>query len=188
MKIERVIKFNVDPKKAVETIIYLACKDNSPNQTNMMGMMFYADKIHLNKYGRPVLGDMYIKEKYGPIPSLVYGILKESCFFIGKKVIEYANNSFFITMLRNRTKLITPKREVNLDKFSESDLECLDEAYYLLNDKSSRDILHRLEKEKAWKETDIKSDIDYILMLDDNNPLKDGIVEDLEEISQAIVF
>ena len=32
-------------------------------------LLFFADKLHLNRYGRPILGDCYFCLDHGPVPS-----------------------------------------------------------------------------------------------------------------------
>ena len=38
--------------------------------------LFFADRSHLNRYGRPVTFDKYVAMKDGPVPSFAYNILK----------------------------------------------------------------------------------------------------------------
>jgi uncharacterized phage-associated protein len=38
--------------------------------------MYFADRKHLEKYGRFICGDSYVAMKHGPVPSEIYDILK----------------------------------------------------------------------------------------------------------------
>ncbi|MDR1391269.1 MAG: SocA family protein [Holosporales bacterium] len=181
------VTFNINPEKAVETIVYLANKKPNIDHYHVVKTIFYADKTHLNRYGRPVLGDKYIKMQAGPVPSLVLDIINLNDHALDPKLVERALDSFIITQ-DNKKKLISPKREGILDKFSESDLECLDEAFDFCKEKSFKELLNVSHKEKAWKEAENNGEMDYFLMLDDENPLKDGIAEDLLEMPQSLVF
>lgn len=40
-----------------------------------MQILFAADKYHLNKYGRPVIGDYYVKREYGIVPANVENMI-----------------------------------------------------------------------------------------------------------------
>jgi hypothetical protein len=182
------IVFNTNPDKAIETIVYLANKQPNIEHYHMVKTIFYADKSHLNKYGRPVLGDRYIRMSAGPVPSLVLDIINLDDLTVDSELIEKALNSFTVTQ-EGKKKLISPKRETDLDEFSESDLECLDEAFDFCIGKDFNELCRISHEEKAWKEAGKNGNVmDYVSILDDDNPLKDGIVADLEEISQCLVF
>ena len=38
--------------------------------------LYFADKNHLSKFGRPITGDWYVAMKNGPVPSNLYDIFK----------------------------------------------------------------------------------------------------------------
>jgi uncharacterized phage-associated protein len=181
------ITFNIDPEKAVEAIVYLASKKPNIDHYHLVKTIFYADKEHLNKYGRPVLGDRYVKMRAGPVPSLVLDIINLNDLAVDSDLIEKALSSFTVTQ-EFQSKLIAPKRETVLDKFSESDLECLDNAFDFCKEMDFKELLDVSHEEKSWQAAKNHCDMDYSLMLDDDNPLKDGIVEDLEETAQSLVF
>jgi uncharacterized phage-associated protein len=181
------IIFNINPEKAVEAIVYLANKKPNIDHHHVVKTMFYADKKHLNKYGRPVLGDRYVKMRAGPVPSLVLDIINLNGFAVGAELLEKALSSFTVTQAF-QNKLIAPKRETVLDKFSESDLEYLDNAFDFCKEMDFKKLCDISHEEKAWQAAERDRDMDYSLMLDDNNPLKSGIVEDLEETARSIVF
>jgi hypothetical protein len=66
--------------KLVEAILFLIAKateqDYSLTQYDIVKGLFFADKSHLNRYGRPVTFDNYVAMKNGPVPSCAYSILK----------------------------------------------------------------------------------------------------------------
>jgi uncharacterized phage-associated protein len=181
------VVFSINPEKAIEAIVYLANKKPNIDHYHVVKTIFYADKKHLNEHGRPVLGDRYVKMQAGPVPSLVLDIINLNDLAIDSGLIEKALDSFTVTQEFQR-KLIAPKREAALDKFSESDLECLDEAFDFCKAKDFKELCDVSHGERAWKEAEDNGDMDYFLMLDDGNPLRDGIVEDLKETAHSIVF
>ena len=181
------VVFSVNPEKAIETIVYLANKKPNIDHYHVVKTVFYADKWHLNRHGRPVLGDRYVKMQAGPVPSFVLDVINLNDLALDSELIEKALNSFTVTQ-EFREKLIAPKREAILDKFSDSDLECLDEAFEFCKEKDFKELWDVSHEEKAWQEAENNGDMDYFLMIDDDNPMKDGIVEDLRETAQSIVF
>ena len=53
------IEFNTNVNKAIEVILWLANKINGISRHKLLKLLFYADEYHLNKYGRPIIGDKY---------------------------------------------------------------------------------------------------------------------------------
>ncbi len=117
------IKFTFDSEKALEVIIYITRKTAIPDVYHVGKILYLADKIHLERYGRFICGDSYSAMKHGPVPSGVYDIIKyvrgdgRFCFD------ESFRNSFGV-----RDDIIILCREPNIEMLSESDRECLDES------------------------------------------------------------
>src|SRR4051794_37148117 len=68
--------YRVNPRKALEVILWLAHRQSPIDFYHILKMVYFADKYHLNIYGRPVVGDRYEAKNYGPVPTAVYDILK----------------------------------------------------------------------------------------------------------------
>lgn len=66
------VTFPYEFDKAVTALVYLA---SNPEAVPMLDkykagkLLFLADKYHLVRYGRPILGDFYRALDYGPIPQ-----------------------------------------------------------------------------------------------------------------------
>ena len=178
------IKFKVNQDKVLEAIVYVASKEPNIDIYHTVKTMFFADKYHLNRYARPVLGDLYMKMPNGPVPSLVKDIISMSSF-LSQDLAEKASKAF---SARGKNKNITVKREANLDDFSESDIECLDEALAFCKDKSFQELRDITHEDIAWKNAGINDVMDYGLLIDKENPNHDDILCDLEENSQFMVI
>jgi uncharacterized phage-associated protein len=66
------VTFRFDPAKAVAVITYLASRaENVPGFDKYKAgkLIYLADKYHLVRYGRPILGDEYRALEFGPIPQ-----------------------------------------------------------------------------------------------------------------------
>ncbi len=70
------IRFRFNAKKAVEVILWFAERRPGISFHTLLKLLFYADKRHLNRYGRPITGDDYIAMQYGPVASTTYDMLK----------------------------------------------------------------------------------------------------------------
>jgi len=65
------IKYRIDAEKAIETITLLSTLKPGIDLYHMGKIIFYAEKEHINRYARPIIGDKYICGKDGPFPSKV---------------------------------------------------------------------------------------------------------------------
>lgn len=181
------IHFNVNPNKALETIVYLANKKEDLDHYHLVKTIFYADKMHLNNYGRPILGDVYKKMKAGPVPSLVLDLINCNSFMLSPDLLQKSIKAFEIVQ-KGKQKLVKAKRNADLDEFSQTDIECLDHAFKLCSVKSGKELCNATHEERSWIAAELNGDMDYALFLNENNPLKDDIIQDLKENSSSMVF
>jgi len=58
-------------QKRIHAILYFAGKsnDNRINRLKLVKLLWLADRIHLNRYGRMILKDDYYALSHGPVPS-----------------------------------------------------------------------------------------------------------------------
>lgn len=133
------IKFNFNSEKALEVIIYIAKKADIPDVYHIGKVLYFADRIHLEKYGRFICGDGYFAMKHGPVPGGVYDILKyvrgDGAICFDKHFRNSCRNSFGII-----NDIIIPCRDANIEILSESDRECLDESIYTYGNLSFNDL------------------------------------------------
>jgi hypothetical protein len=116
----------LDAEKALEAILYVSRKTN--DLFHIVKTLYYADKLHLENYGRLITGDYYVKMDDGPVPSGAYDLIKfarKDEFLYEEKIINvHPENAI---QVKGKTTIV-PLREPNLDVLSESDIECLDVA------------------------------------------------------------
>lgn len=120
------VKSSFNTEKAIAAMKFVL--SNMNNQTcdfhKLFKILYFAEKEHLAKYGRAIVGDKYIAMKDGPVPSTIYDILKvlrgdDSIFNLStdfSKDFEITNE-YFVHMLDNG---------FNIDIFSESQIECIE--------------------------------------------------------------
>lgn len=111
-------------KKILETILFIAGKAPIPDKFHIAKILYFADKYHLEKYGRTICNDYYIAMDGGPVPSKTYDLIKD---VEGKGwttiLSKEAKESFKV-----EGHFIKPLREANSDYLSESDMECIIKA------------------------------------------------------------
>lgn len=121
----KVNKF-LDAQKALEAIVFVSHKTN--DLFHIVKILFYADKFHLEEYGRQISGDIYCAMEDGPVPSGAYDLIKiargDKYHFDQRLINVHPEESIKVI---NETN-ITPLRGPNFDYLSESDIDCLNKA------------------------------------------------------------
>lgn len=178
----KMVRFELNERKAVEALVWLANAQPGITFYYVVKVLFFADKIHLNKYGRPILGDQYVAMEHGPVPSTVYNMLKHDPF-LGPDLRKAVKEALSID--DTRVKAI---RKPDMEVFSKSDIECLKESLSIFGHMSFGTLKRVSHDEKAYSDASANSEMDYIKMIDEENPHKDAIVKRLKELSKQLAF
>jgi uncharacterized phage-associated protein len=124
------VRFRFHEEKALAALLYISRNLVSlgnpkakPDLHKIFKIMYFADQKHLARYGRPVLGDFYVAMDHGPVPSQVYDMIK---IVRGDTIFRSARN--YSAFFELRDHYVYPKQAADMDLFSESDLECIDES------------------------------------------------------------
>lgn len=137
---------NFDSRKAVSAVSYLA-EHTGDTLYILMKMMYLADKVHLDRYGRFISGDWYVAMKKGPVPSQTYDLLT-------KLRDGTSDNKAAAEQLRvSSDHHLQAIDRSDYDELSESDIECLDEilaAYKRLGKWAIREMSHDEVWERSW--------------------------------------
>lgn len=106
---QNLLEFNEE--KATAAILYVAKNIDVSDKIRIAKVLYAADKYHLNRYFRFILGDVYARLPRGSAPSNVLDMLKSS------------SEAFEV-----RGYNIRPLQEPDMDELSPSDVEALDLA------------------------------------------------------------
>ncbi len=145
-------QFSID--KGIETIVYIMQNGTQPTFHHISKVIYFADTLHLEKYGRFICGDHYVAMKHGPVPSGIYDLLKIArgdsfIFSLPSELIERTKNAFEV---QGRYGIIR-RRDAYIDCFSDSDIECLHTAIRKYGNLSFRQ-LTKASHDQAWKVSD----------------------------------
>ncbi|MBF0388249.1 MAG: SocA family protein [Candidatus Omnitrophica bacterium] len=154
-------------------------------------LLYFADKHHLIRYGRPILGDVYYHLGFGPIPSVSLDIMDE--------VIEGNSNGADVSNKMKFEEYLTVhkpffskypvfgvKKPHALDCLSDSEREALSrtmETYGKLTPGALIDLTHG---EIAWKNTPDNSPIDYRLFFEGSPDADPRAKEYMEAVQENI--
>lgn len=156
-----------DKQKAIETIKYVASRAPTPDIYWVGKIIYAADKKHLERFGRFLFGDDYVAMVHGPVPSGTYDLLKAARNFAAQPDFHPALGEFEIHGKNRVVALKAPDR----DCFSESDLQCLDEAIAELGHLSFGELKDQ-SHDQAFDSADVNDfiDIEQIIAMMPNAP------------------
>src|SRR5437870_7439541 len=124
--VQRFMPFSFSHRKATQALNFFARKSGgSINKMKALKLVYFADRYHLRKYGRPVVGDEYVAMNYGPVASGTKD-LAEMSDFLGEEEERYAKR-----FIRPAESAITYASIHDVDEkvLSESDREALEFAW-----------------------------------------------------------
>jgi uncharacterized phage-associated protein len=163
------VRCRFDREKAIEALLYIA--QETTNVYTVLKVMYFADKAHLEKYGRLICGDSYVAMRYGPVPSGAYDLVKSEREDVGCWT-GFAKPDAF-TVVGND---IVPKRAAKLDLLSESDRECLDAALKKYGHLPFGALVEISHQDKAYKAAD-ENDFIPLEVIVGNLPNGDALLE-----------
>jgi uncharacterized phage-associated protein len=116
--------FKFDAEKALEIILYISKRAPIPDIFHVCKILYFADRHHLEEYGRLVCGDDYFALPNGPVPSGTYDLIRDVQYPQRESPhAEKARETFSLNGWH-----IKPSREADLSFMSQSDIECLNKA------------------------------------------------------------
>ena len=177
--------YKISYNKAIEVIVWLANMQPGIDIYHVVKIMFFADKLHLNKYARPLVGDRYIKMQYGPVPSAIKDLITKNMWLSPQQSEKI---STAIDIIDEKHYKIIPKRKADLSFFSKSDISCLTESFENYKNATFEELYTLTHQEPCYIEAEEKGSIDYALMVNNDNPNRDFIINHISETSQYLQF
>ena len=124
--VEAELRFGADYQKAVQALNFFAVHSGGRiNKMKAIKLIFFADRYHLRRYGRPIIGDRYVAMPYGPVASTAKD-LAESTVFLADCQRQYVEDHLDRTA---DNYFLMSTAQVDNDVFSDSDLEALQFAW-----------------------------------------------------------
>lgn len=115
---ERPIRFKFSPQKAWAAIHWMLSQSREMDLHTILKACYFADKAHLNKYGRPIFGATYRAMKFGPVPIEIYEMVKSEPLWLAEidaKPCPWRLNGFLLSLCGNEAP--------DLNVFSKTDFE-----------------------------------------------------------------
>jgi uncharacterized phage-associated protein len=168
--------------KALEVILWIASARPGIDVYHVVKCAYYADKRHLNMYGRPIAGDWYEADQYGPLGKCIYGLLRGN----PQELLALESNVKVPFAVREEDHSVTAERDANKRLLSESDIAALKWALSTYGDMSFDEILELSHEEEAYQKAE-GGRIRYEDMLD-QTPDRDERARELAENARYAVL
>jgi uncharacterized phage-associated protein len=160
------IRFNFNEAKAREAVVYVAKKwETGITPFFLAKVIFFADRDHLRKYGRPVTGDTYFAMGDGPVPSRIYDMVKGNLDLFGDP--EAIDDAIRVDT-NAKYRRVYAKRDPDLDLFSETDITELNAATKFCKDRSFAILSELTHQERAWREAVDNGPMNLELLVDED--------------------
>jgi uncharacterized phage-associated protein len=102
-----------------EALTYVASKWPEITAFFAAKVLFFAEKSHLNRYGRPIVADTFIAMPNGPVPSTIYDFINGALDNAGDPEAITAA----LSVEGDKYRRVTARRSPDMDALSPSDVE-----------------------------------------------------------------
>jgi uncharacterized phage-associated protein len=119
-------------------------------------LLYFADKEHLVKHGRPILGDDYFCLDKGPVPSASLNIMNDALDAKHSEGKPGPDLSLIERFLKVSKKIwehyprFVAIEDLDADVFSESEIRALEETVRNYGSKTAGELIDLTHKEKTW--------------------------------------
>jgi len=149
----RPVRLKANPDRIREALLHVVAEADAARmrltQFEIAKTMFLADQAHLRRYGRPITFDEYVAMRDGPVPSLIYDVLKgkpEALRYIGLE-----RPAWKIEGSGGLKKFFSgAERPGSEDILSESDMEELSRALRFVKKRGYQAIWDMVHKDPAY--------------------------------------
>jgi uncharacterized phage-associated protein len=140
------IRFKFDPEKLVQALAFFASRGIDDLDTlKAVKLLYFADRQHLLKYGRPILGDDYYCMKNGPIPTNALSQIQDALSPNPTGDHDALFDEYLDVDRAHSYPRFISKKEPDLDVFSPTDIEVLEDVLATYGGKSAwtlRELTH----------------------------------------------
>ncbi|QNA83217.1 SocA family protein [Sphingomonas sp. So64.6b] len=105
------LRFQFDERKGTEALAYIATQWPGITVFYASKVLFFAEKKHLNTYGRPIVADTFVAMPNGPVPSTLYDFIRGNLGLSGEQPLAERISQFIAdqaprTLTPNQRNLI----------------------------------------------------------------------------------
>jgi uncharacterized phage-associated protein len=177
------LKYVPSVAKALEVILWLAESKSGIDIYHIVKSAFYADKYHVTKYGRPLFGDLYRAAWFGPLPQVIYGLLRYEPI----EILALNSNGALPFRVESGSFRVYADRGPNTKRLSASDVEALEHGLKEAGDSSFDELMERTHRDPAYLNA-VAGSMDYRDFIPKNDPQREKKIEYLEDVAPFAVL
>lgn len=149
-----VLSFPFDIDKLIQALTLLSRRGvGELTRLKAAKLLYFADKEHLLRHGRPILGDEYFALEMGPIPSRALDFMEEAAEKIDLPDRERLRE--YLSIEGSDHPEFVATREPDLDVLSKSEIEILEQIVARYGKCSTSQLVSLTHEEPAWKIAEI---------------------------------
>jgi len=151
-------------------LLYLANNTNSKylGKVKLMKLFYFADFLHVKKYGTPITFDSYVNLEHGPIPSAIKNLIDSAADDIESSVLQ--DTISFERPEGTKMFRVIPTRafiESDAKLLSDTELDILRKVCLRFSEKTTQFVEDESHNEAPWKNTRLLDNIPYELAAQD---------------------
>ncbi len=178
------LRFRINYEKCIQGIALLAAHKPGITQYYIGKVFFFADEEHLLDWGRPISGDQYVAMEHGPVPSVIYDLLKEDAG-LPDEVNDEVDRWVKVVSEGNRREVFVRGGVQDWPALSEAERECLLKSLREYGSKSFSELRRLTHEERAyrdaWDSGPRSAPMDYEKLVPDSFEDRPAFVAELRE-------
>jgi uncharacterized phage-associated protein len=149
------IAFRFSLEKLINALAYFS-DANVSHLTKLKAakLLYFADKTHLLRHGRPILGDVYFCLPYGPVPSLALNEMNDA---IAAPEVDDSDRNAFLDVVEVKKPefgihpVFQSRKRFDRNVFSQSELDVLHEVTNTFGGLSAGQLVTLTHEDPTWK-------------------------------------
>lgn len=139
-----------DAEKFAELVLFFFQHIDNLFKVKLLKLLFYCDFQHYRLTGHAITGQRYRAIQHGPVPQEYGQRLQE---MVQQELLAASFHASIVQSDNGSPVLVyKPKRKANLEVFSESERQVIEQVYQKLGKKSRLELENLSHTERAWKE------------------------------------
>jgi uncharacterized phage-associated protein len=180
------MKFAFNDSKALAALAFIANERPGVTPLFVAKILFFAEKWHINRYGRPIIADTYIAMVRGPVPSTIKNFIDEKWDWVDRP--DGFDEAITISSKHWIRRVMPGQGKPNVSCLSETDMECLRAAIDYCKNKTSGELSELTHFERAWRNAPTNGPMNYEDFVDEDNENKEAILLEMREFAACGVL
>jgi hypothetical protein len=173
------VRYSANASKALEVILWFAHRRDGIDIYHIVKGAFFADKYHITKWGRPITGDDYIAAPFGPLPQVIYGLLRHNPI----EMLALGINGPLPFRVDDAHR-VHGEREPNRARLASSDIEALEHGLSEVDGQSFDDLYEKTHDDPAYVNA-VAGTMDYRDFIAADDPRRSEKISYIEDAAPS---